>query len=492
MPPMSLGLLKAMTPPTLDGYDLVPRCWDEVCMGGYDVAKRAPDLLCLSSLTTSAARAYHIAGEARDVSGVGGKPIQIAMGGIHATALPREALAHVDAVALGETAPSTLRGMLSWLIAQRPAGGAEKRAFEMRPDAAAEPRPLPDWSWAPAKGYLAPWSMQTSVGCPFDCSFCSVTFVYGSHHRALPYEEIEQEAARFGRKGTGVVIDDNFLPNKLGEHAKRVCEMFQRHKVKWVTELTALTLYNNAKELIPLFARSGCRGLYLGIESISGSLSKSMDTRRYTDLVKRCHDYGIGVLGAFVFGVGPEETPDTFERTAEWGIQAKLDLAQFSINTPEPGARDFESAVRGGLITDWNWEHYDGAHPVRRFEHISQEAMYQGLRNAFEWFYSARGAWRRLSPDLLETARWTYWRRSLFMAAVNKYLSGTQKLWHAASVYDRFLADRVEEPNRHVLEQFAPGMPEGQYDARARNKVLQKLAPNPLHQVIPDIAVASL
>ena len=493
MPPMSLGLLKAMTPGRLDGHDLVVRCWDEVSMGRYEVIAQRPDILCLSGLTTSAARAYQIATQARGVTGAAGRPISTAMGGIHATALPHEALAYVDAVALGETAPSTLRSLLSWLIWRRGAAGPEQRAFEMgqTPECATESRPLPDWSWAPRKGYIAPWSMQTSVGCPFDCSFCSVTFVYGSEHRSLPYEAIEREAVRFGRRGTGVVVDDNFLPNKLGKHAKRVCEIFRRHGVKWVTELTALTLYNNAKELVPLFARSGCRGLYLGIESITAHLSKSMDTGHYKDLVRRCHDHGIGVLGAFVFGVHPEEMPDTFERTVEWGIDVKLDLAQFSINTPEPGARDFEDAVRNDLITDWNWDHYDGAHPVRRFPNISQEAMYCGLRNAFEWFYSARGAVRRLSPDFAEFARWTYWRRSLFIGAVNVYLNGTQKRWNARSVYEAYLARRIEEPNRYVREQFSSGMPTGQYDTRLRARVLRHLAPNPLHEVIAGVPVTA-
>jgi len=495
MPPMGISLLKAMTPSILDGHEILPRCWDEMSMGPYDVTAQRPDVLCLSALTTSAARAYRIADQAKDLTGAGGKPIQTAMGGIHATALPREALAHVAAVALGETAPSTLNAMLSWLLNRGKTGGNDCHAFEHRASGPTlNDRPLPDWSWLPHKGYLGRWSMQTSVGCPFNCPFCSVTYVYGSVHRPVCYDLIEQEAMRVGRRGlggVGVVVDDNFLPNKRGDHAKKVCEIFQRHGVKWVTELTAVTLYNNQDELIPLFARSGCKGLYIGVESITGGLSKSLDADRYVELIQRCHDNGIAVLGAFVFGVDPEERPDVFERTAEWGVKAKLDLAQFSINTPEPGARDFEESVRNDLITDWNWENYDAAHPVRRFPHISQEQMYQGLRDAFQWFYGASNSLRRLSPSLIETVRGRYWYRALLMGALNRYLSVTQKRWNLRSIYEEYLPRRIERPNPLVREQFAPDMPRDQYDPKLRNKVLECLVPNPLDRVIPDVGITT-
>ncbi|HEY3411701.1 MAG TPA: radical SAM protein [Armatimonadota bacterium] len=495
MPPMGISLLKAMTPDVLEGHGITARCWDEMTMGRYDVAVQRPDILCLSALTTAAARAYRLADEAKQVIGAAGARIMTAMGGIHATALPREALSHVDAVAVGETAPSTLKALLAWLLQHRSSAGNERQAFRHPASAnIVEERPLPDWSWLPHKGYLGNWSMQTSVGCPFNCSFCSVTYVYGSTHRPVAYDLIEREAIRVGRNGlggTGVVVDDNFLPNKNGEHARRVCEIFRRHGVKWLTELTAMTLYNNQDELIPLFARSGCKGLYIGVESITGGLGKSMETSRYEELIRRCHDNDIAVLGAFVFGVDDSERPDVFERTAEWGVKAKLDLAQYSINTPEPGARDFEAAVRGNLITDWNWENYDAAHPVRRFPHISQEQMYHGLRDAFGWFYSASSAWRRLSPSIVDSVKWRYWHRSLLMGALNKYLSVTQKRWNLRSVYGEYVGRRIERPNALVQEQFTPDMPHEQYDTKTRNRVLAGLIPDPLEQVIPDVGVTA-
>ena len=118
----------------------------------------------------------------------------------------------------------------------------------------------------------------------------------------------------------------------------------------------------------------------MGIESITAKLAKSTSLQNYIDLIRCIHDHGMGVLGAFVFGVHDDEGPGVFEETVEWAKKAKLDYAQFSINTPEPGARDYEHAVRNNLITDWNWEHYDAEHPVRRFANITRSRYLSAQR----------------------------------------------------------------------------------------------------------------
>jgi hypothetical protein len=73
-----------------------------------------------------------------------------------------------------------------------------------------------------------------------------------------------------------------------------------------VAELTARDLWHDP-ELIPLFASSGCYGVYAGIESVREKLPKGLYPHEYKDLVARCHDNGMLMLGAFVFGVGEDE-----------------------------------------------------------------------------------------------------------------------------------------------------------------------------------------
>jgi radical SAM superfamily enzyme YgiQ (UPF0313 family) len=199
-----------------------------------------------------------------------------------------------------------------------------------------------------------------------------------------------------------------------------VCETLARHQRRWVAELTARDLWHDP-DLIPLFSSSGCYGIYIGIESVRQTLPKGLCPHEYKDLVSRCHDNGLLVLGAFVFGVGEDDDEGLFEETVRFAEAIALDFAQFSINTPEPGSRDFEYGVQHHLITDWNWEHYDGAHPVRKFSNISAEAMYEGLRNSYLWFYSLGSMRRRLWPlgSWRQAKAWPY----------NLYLGGTVRMW---------------------------------------------------------------
>ncbi len=198
-------------------------------------------------------------------------------------------------------------------------------------------------------------------------------------------------------------------------------------------------------------------------------------------------DYGIAVLGAFVFGVTEDDDPSLFERTVEWGIEAKLDLAQFSVNTPEPGARDFEYAVRNDLITDWNWEHYDAEHPVRKFAKITPQQMFEGHTNANRWFYTATSAWKRLKPSFKDLLNLRNGRRGTLVSAINAYLAGTARHYAARHNYAAFERSRITIPNPFVIQQFGPGMPENQFDAKTRARALLNNGHNPLRDVIPNV-----
>jgi radical SAM superfamily enzyme YgiQ (UPF0313 family) len=360
-----MALLLAQTPPTIDGVPVQASVHAESAAGPYDPGLRRPDILCLSILTTGAPRAYELAAQARDCRSHSNGRTGIVMGGIHPTALPQEALRHADAVVCGETPPELQREVLAW-VASTLGGKPQPRRFalgEPRPEILE--RPCPDFSWMRPRDYILPQVLQTSVGCPYNCSFCSATRIYGGRMRPVAHELIERDVAALGG-GLVTIIDDNFLAHKPYNHAKQVCEILRRQQRHWVAELTARDLWQDP-DLIPLFSASGCYGVYIGIESVREKLPKGLHPHEYKDLVSRCHDSGLLVLGAFVFGVGEEEDEGIFEETVRFAETVALDFAQFSVNTPQPGARDFEQAVRQQLITDWNWEHYDGVHPVRRF-----------------------------------------------------------------------------------------------------------------------------
>jgi len=445
VPSVTMGLLLSQTPAQINGIPVQAAVHVESAAGPYDVSSSRPDILCFSMLTTGAPRAYEISGQARDCQSHSGGRIAVVMGGIHPTALPLEAMRYADAVVCGETPPELQVEVLEW-VASTLGSKAEPRTFKLagpRPDVLV--RPCPDFSWMKPRDYMVPQALHTAVGCPYNCSFCTATQVYGAKMRPVAYDLIERDIAALG-PGLLAIIDDNFLAHKPYDHAKKVCDILRRHERRWVAELTARDLFHDP-ELIPLFSASGCHGIYTGVESVREKLPKGLQPHEYKDLVARCHDNGLLTLGAFVFGVGEDEDEGIFEETITFSERIALDFAQFSINTPEPGSRDFESAVRGNLIVDWNWEHYDGAHAVRRFKNMSVERMYQGLRDAYRWFYSLGSMRRRLWPigSWRQARAWPY----------NLYLSGTVQMWTRRIDPAEERARAVSAPDPAVLRTFA-------------------------------------
>jgi hypothetical protein len=108
----------------------------------------------------------------------------------------------------------------------------------------------------------------------------------------------------------------------------------------------------------------------MGLESISAAkppaepqgLQYARDT---TLVVQRLHDHGIALQGCFVFGLDEDE-PDVFFKTAEFAVQAHIDLPRFAVVTPFPNTPALPAALAEGRILTRDWELYDAQHVVFR------------------------------------------------------------------------------------------------------------------------------
>jgi radical SAM superfamily enzyme YgiQ (UPF0313 family) len=484
VPPLNISLLKAMTPQELDGYTIVARCHHERTMGPYNVSIERPDILALSIYTPGARRAYELADESLVVSSWQGGRVRTLAGGHHATALPVEAIAHVDALVRGRTTSGLLKAALRWLIRHIEEGSAEKRVFELSPaivGASLTRRVIPDRTWYHSARYYMPNGLQTSLGCPFACHFCATTFAEGAMFRPFDYTTIERDVGTLKHGDLTAIIDDNFLPTPQSEHARRVCDILRRHGIRWQAALTPRTLHRNMRELVPLFASSGCRVLFFGFETIRGGMAKSANLEQYRELIRCCHDYGISVIGAFVFGLDDNEDAGIFERTVAWATAAKCDMGYFSLNTPLPGACDFEMAVRNNLILDWDWEHYDTWYPVRRYARMSSEEMYDGIRSVYRWFYEGRSIRARIAGRITELFHDVIPHFLLkqigsiaLTAAVGSALGrGRPMQWRLKMRYEEYRDRIVATPNPLVQAQFSDDIPIGQFDPHRRTQELQ-------------------
>ena len=186
-PPLGLGIIAALTP---DSYQVI--LIDE----NIEPFKFIPgDLVGITAFTSSANRAYEIAGIYRKAG------IPVVMGGIHASMASEEAGHYADSIVTGE-AEGVWRGLLN---------DFEHGALKPRYEGIAGDL---TGSVVPRRELFSPKylfaSVQTSRGCPMDCYFCSVSPFNGRKYRQRPVEEVLDELESIPQDFV-FFVDDNIL-----------------------------------------------------------------------------------------------------------------------------------------------------------------------------------------------------------------------------------------------------------------------------------------
>ncbi|HCS48468.1 MAG TPA: radical SAM protein, partial [Candidatus Aminicenantes bacterium] len=240
------------------------------------------DVVGISTITSTAPRAYAIADRIRK------RGIPVLMGGPHVTFMTDEALEHADFVIRGEGEQTLMAFIDAWERGESFTGipnlsyGEDGRKIHnaVRPFLKdLDQIPFPDLSLLKLtrKGIsrLRSIPVQTSRGCPFDCSFCSVTSMFGKKYRFRSTGNIMEELRRYNeRKNLIFFYDDNFTADR--KRAKELLEAMigERFKFKWTTQVRA----DVAKdlELVRLMKKAGCHTLYVGFESVNPESLKAM------------------------------------------------------------------------------------------------------------------------------------------------------------------------------------------------------------------------
>ena len=153
-------------------------------------------------------------------------------------------------------------------------------------------------------------------------------------------------------------------------------------------------------ELLALASQSGCRGLLMGLESISSTNLRESGKRfnspeKFARVVQRLHDHGIALQGCFVFGLDDDD-PDVFLKTAQFAVEAKVDLPRFAVVTPFPNTPLYLRLQAEGRILTRDWELYDGQHVVFQPKRMSVQQLQEGIESAWKHAYSLPSILRRI------------------------------------------------------------------------------------------------
>ena len=284
-------------------------------------------------------------------------------------------------------------------------------------------------------------TIDTSRGCPFTCSYCSVKNVMGRTMRARDPEAVVRwirDAAHHHGIDSLFIVDDDFFRSPSWEPILEGMAAFRRegNELSFMMQVDAeaaafgplasgeapSTQRQRCERFLKLAAAAGCYAAFVGFETFNPqnllattkvqNLAKEHRRRKddlgdasgaalagvkekYRRVCENWHRHGIAVHCGYMIGF-PFDGPECGRQSAEWLLDVGVDLATFFVVTPLPGTEDHDKAIRENTIADWDFNQYDSQHMVSHHPRMTTAQVMQAYRDAYRTFYSARNTMRYL------------------------------------------------------------------------------------------------
>ena len=362
-------------------------------------AVQTADLVGISTITSTAPRAYALADKVRDMG------IPVILGGPHVTFLAEEALDHADFVIRGEGEQALAEFIqaresggdysgIANLSYRSPSGRVHNPARPFPQNLDALPHPdlsllKPDRRWRGGRQIIP---ILTSRGCPFDCSFCSVTGMFGKKYRFRSTEDVMAELRKYNRRRNIVFFyDDNFAAHRGRAKALLEAMIAEKFRFRWTTQVRADIAQD--EELVRLMKKAGCHTLFIGFESVNPrSLEEMHKKQTVAEMKKAIHilrRHHIHIHGMFVLGFD-EDDWQTIKETVKFAKKAKLTSTQFLILTPLPGSELYDKIRSENRIAFRDWTLYDAHHVVFQPARFSLFDLQKAQIFSHKKFYSLK------------------------------------------------------------------------------------------------------
>jgi len=375
------------------GYD-VEVYLEDLSSPSFDQIQKA-DIVCISTITVTAPRAYIIADKARKA----GKTVII--GGPHVTFLPDEALEHSDYVVRGEGDISFPKLIEAIENNEKPYG---INGISFSDNGQIIHNPPQDFIWnldeipIPDYSLLKGWgrknsitSVATSRGCPFGCKFCSVITMFGTKYRFNSIDRVIEEIKIHQKSGRTIFFcDDNFAANP--KRTRELLERMLKENIKVQFSAQVRTDITKDEELVKLLAKAGCYTVFVGFESINPETLKLYDKKQSLDDIKRSirvfKESGIHIHGMFVLGSDADDI-ETLRETAKFAKAMDIDSVQFMMLVPLPGTEVYYSLESQNRLLHKDWSkynaHYAVFEPKLMTPHELQSETYRAMRKFYSW-----------------------------------------------------------------------------------------------------------
>jgi len=404
--------------------------FEEISKLNWETIKSA-DIVGISTISSTAPRAYKIADKIRSLG------IPVILGGPHVSFLPEEALKHGDYVVRGE-GEFPLMKFVDSFESSKDFRDVPNLSYKNKGKAIHNPKgkfvpkldelPYPDFSLLNGgtnkllKGGTIP--VQTSRGCPYNCSFCSVTPMFGRKYRYRSVENILDELSIYERRGNFIFFyDDHFAANPI--HTKKLLRAIINEKlnIRWSAQVRADIAKDS--ELITLMKKAGCHTVFIGFESVNPvslkSINKNLKVSDLNNAVKVFHKNRIHIHGMFMLGLD-DDNWKTVKQTLNFAKKSDITSSQFLILTPLPGSRLFNEIKSENRIVFNDWSLYDAHHVVFKPRNFTLKSLQYAQIYSHKKFYSIYNRVKKLLKG------------DFIGVIVNKYARNLNHIWQKKNV----------------------------------------------------------
>jgi radical SAM superfamily enzyme YgiQ (UPF0313 family) len=371
-----LVTLASLTPEPHDVY-IVDENLNQIDFSG------SPDLVGITVNVDTAYRAIEISEKFRS------KGVKVIFGGIHVSSNPDSVIDHCDSVCIGEA-----EDIWHTLINDFLSDNLQKTYYNSS-NTDLEKVPAPNWNYISKSDYLYHNIIVTSRGCPFKCEFCYNSCDYiNNSYRNRPIDKVVSEIKILNTKQV-MFIDDNLIGNI--KWAKDFIDAITPLNLTWHAAVSTNIVHHT--DLILKMAKSGCRSLFIGFESINTESIRSVNkgqnkTAKYEELIKILHDNGIMVNASLVFGFDHDKL-DVFPRTLNWLVKNKVETMTSHILTPYPGTILYKRLQSENRIIDHDLSKYNTSNVVFSPKNMTADELRQGYLKIYDDFYSFKNIVKR-------------------------------------------------------------------------------------------------
>jgi len=336
------------------------------------------DVVGLYTMTSNAPRAYLLADELR------AKGKRVLIGGMHASAMPDEALRHADQVVTGEAETiivDIVEGRLTDPLIHAPC------ITDL------DSVPFPDYSILKTRCDVA--NVMTTRGCPFRCSFCTTSRMF-SPYRERSIDSVISELRYYKSLGFKYMNfeDDNFTANK--ERTKAILRRMINEGLTFrETFFFGRTDLATDEEMLTLLEKAHLTRVLVGIESLNQESLDTINKHQKISDIERCAKalsrHKIRLIASLVLGIDTDG-PEDIRRGVAFAKKINAYQLQPAVLTPFPGTPVYEQYCREGRMINNDWQCYDMINVTFVPKKMTPWELQEEFLRSIKSFYDFSGA----------------------------------------------------------------------------------------------------